>query len=313
MELKGDVSFFFVLSGFIMAYNYQDRLLDGAVSRRTFWVARFARIYPLHWLTLLAAAGLGGYVIAADGMDWVRHFVSAATLTNAYIPRGDYFFLFNSPSWSLCCEQLFYVLFPFVVVLNKRPWRFLCLWGVIALFMIAGMGLTPAEHIKGYWYVNPVTRFPDFVLGMLLYVWYGRVKDAKITPVWGSVSEVAAVALFLAFYMGADAVPKVYRYSCYYWLPIAVMIGVFSLQRGWLSRLLAGRILVVGGEISYSFYLIHLFFLLTYAEWSKRYGWDVAWYISVPVLFVVIVALSYVVHRYFEKPVNKWIKSTLNK
>lgn len=40
------VSFFFVLSGFIIAYNYQEKLLTKTTTKRTFWVARIARIYP---------------------------------------------------------------------------------------------------------------------------------------------------------------------------------------------------------------------------------------------------------------------------
>lgn len=107
------VSFFFVLSGFIIAYNYQEKLQTGQTSKRRFWVARIARVYPLHWLTLFGAAIAGGYVVTSGGMDYLKHFLASLTLTNAYIPRADYFFSFNSPSWSLCCEQLFYFLFPF--------------------------------------------------------------------------------------------------------------------------------------------------------------------------------------------------------
>ena len=50
------VSFFFILSGFIIAYNYEEKLLEKITTKRTFWVARIARIYPLHLLTLLIAA-----------------------------------------------------------------------------------------------------------------------------------------------------------------------------------------------------------------------------------------------------------------
>ena len=50
------VSFFFVLSGFIISYNYQRKLQEKQTSWRTFWVARIARVYPLHWLTLFVAA-----------------------------------------------------------------------------------------------------------------------------------------------------------------------------------------------------------------------------------------------------------------
>lgn len=86
------VSFFFVLSGFIIAYNYQKKLSESKMTKRSFWVARIARIYPLHVLTLLIAAALGGYVIASGFTDWSKHFLASLTLTNAYIPKADYFF-----------------------------------------------------------------------------------------------------------------------------------------------------------------------------------------------------------------------------
>ena len=307
------VSFFFILSGFIIAYNYQKRLQENKITKRSFWVARIARVYPLHWLTLLIAIILGNYVTTSGSMDWFKHFLASLTLTNAYIPKADYFFSFNSPSWSLCCEQLFYICFPFLVPLTKNYKHLLCAFGIIAVLLIVGMYFTPADDIKGYWYVNPVTRFPDFIVGMLLFQLYERLKNKNITSMQGSIMEVASVILFCVFYLYASEVPKVYRYSCFYWLPVAVVLISFSLQKGILSRILSNRFLVIGGEISYSFYLIHLFILLSYAEWQKEADFHIAWYISVPVLFCIIVFLSLLSYRYFEKPMNKRVKLLLNK
>ena len=125
--------------------------------------------------------------------------------------------------------------------------------------------------------------------------------------------EIVSVGLFLLFYLYAAEVPKVYRYSCYYWVPVAMVLLAFSLRKGILSRILSNRFLVTGGEISYSFYLIHLFVLLSYAEWQKTSGLSIAWYISVPILFGFIVALSLLSYRYFEKQMNKRVKLWLNK
>lgn len=307
------VSFFFVLSGFIIAYNYQKKLQENQITKRTFWVARVARVYPLHWLTLLIAAILGGYVIAEGRVDWLKHFLASLTLTNAYIPEDDYFFSFNSPSWSLCCEQLFYVAFPFLIPLTKNYRYLLCVMGIMGVLLVVGMYFTPENAIKGYWYVNPVTRFPDFIVGMLLFQGYERLKNKNISALQGSILEIAAILLFLAFYLYAAEIPKVYRYSCFYWLPIAAILIGFSLQKGVVSRVLSNRFLVIGGEISYSFYLIHLFVLLSYAEWQKQTGFSVAWYMAVPVLFCVIVLLSLFSYYCFEKPVNRWVKSRLNR
>ena len=307
------VSFFFVLSGFIIAYNYQKKLQEKEITRRTFWVARIARVYPLHWLTLFIAVILGDYVVASGGLDWFKHFLASLTLTHAYIPEADYYFSFNSPSWSLCCEQLFYICFPFLVPLTRNYKYLLYIFCVTAILLVVGMHFTPEEEIKGYWYVNPITRFPDFIAGMLLFPLYERLKEKPITFWQGSLMEIGAVIFFLTFYMCASEIPKVYRYSCFYWLPVAVVLISFSLQKGILSRILSHRFLVVGGEISYGFYLIHLFILLSYAKWQKEAGFDIAWYISVPVLFGITVLLSLLSYRYFERPMNKRVKSLLNK
>lgn len=306
------VSFFFVLSGFIIAYNYQDKLQRKEISRRTFWVARIARIYPLHWLTLLIAALLG-YTATTGTADWFCHFLPALTLTHAYVPQTDYFFSFNSPSWSLCCEQLFYLCFPFLVPFIGNGKRLLMAVGIIALLVITGMYLTPEESIKGYWYVNPLTRFPDFIVGILLYKAYTHMKDRSISFRTGSLLEIGAIALFLMFYLYAADVPKVYRYSCYYWIPVSAVLLCFSLQKGIISRWLSNRLLVIGGEISYSFYLIHLFVLLTYAEGQKTGTFpSVDWQVAVPVLFCIVIALCLLSYYYFEKPMNKYIKKLLN-
>ena len=84
---------FFVLSGFIIAYNYQEKLLTKTTTKRTFWVARIARIYPLHLLTLLIAACIGGYVQYSDTTDWIKHFVASTFLLQPFFPSADYFSL----------------------------------------------------------------------------------------------------------------------------------------------------------------------------------------------------------------------------
>lgn len=307
------VSFFFVLSGFIIAYNYQKRLSENKITKRTFWVARIARIYPLHWLTLLIAVVLGNYIIASGAMDWLKHFLASLTLTNSYIPKADYFFSFNSPSWSLCCEQLFYFCFPFLIPLTGNYKHLLYVFVIATILIVVGMHFTPESDIKGYWYVNPITRLPDFLVGMLLFQLYDRLKNKNITLSQGTLIEIASIILFFAFYFYAVEIPKVYRYSCYYWLPVAAILISFSLQKGYVSRLLSNRFLIIGGEISFSFYLIHLFVLLTYSEWQKGSSFHIAWYIAVPVLFGIIVLLSLLSYYYFEKPMNKRIKIWLNK
>ncbi len=171
----------------------------------------------------------------------------------------------------------------------------------MAIVVPIGMYFTPEESIKGIWYVNPITRFPDFILGMLVYRIYIRFANKPINYQTGTLLELVSIAVFALFYWGAEHIDKVYRYSCYYWLPVAFVLLVFSLQRGALSRLLSCRWLIIGGEISYGFYLIHLMVITAYGDT-----------VSIPTLFVMIVTLSMLSYYLFEKPANKLIKKYLN-
>lgn len=301
------VSFFFVLSGFIIAYNYQRKFESRNISRREFWIARFARVYPLHIATLMLYPLVGGALLAMN-WDTVLKLVSQLFLVHPFIPQTDYFFAFNSPSWSLGCEQLFYFLFPFLALwLNDTRKLF---WILIAtgLIVACGMYFTPEEQIRAYWYVNPLTRLPDFLVGMLLFKLYN-----KSTGNW-SVNratwfEIGAVALFIAFYYcgSAGVLPKVYRYSVYYWLPVSLLLYVFAINKGIISRFLSNKYLVIGGDISYAMYLIHLFIIELY----KSTGWNYPWQIVIPILLLITICYSLLSYRYFEKPVNKYIRKHL--
>ena len=307
------VSFFFVLSGFIIAYNYQEKLLEKTATKRTFWVARLARIYPLHLLTLLIAVCIGGYVQYSGTADWIKHFTASTFLLQPFFPSADYFFSFNSPSWSLGCEQLFYFCFPLIVpFLHTKRSLFITLLICLPI-MLAGMYLTNEEQIKAYWYVNPFTRLPDFFVGVLLYQFYRSLCNKKLFYSTGTLLEAGALALFLLFFICAADIPKVYRYSCYYWLPVSLIILIFALQQGGISRLLSNRFLIIGGEISYSFYLIHLFIIDAYMRMSAHYHWQIQWTISVPVILCITIILSLLSFYYFEKPANKWVKRIFTK
>lgn len=308
------VSFFFVLSGFIIAYNYQQKIVDRKVSRRRFWVARIARIYPLHIATLLGVAVIGNLLEPMGWAEGLKHFVPALFLLHPFIPRMDYFFYFGSPSWSLGCEQLFYFLFPFLALFLYKKQRLIGTLLVCAVVVPVLMSLTDEENIRAYWYVNPCARFPDFLVGMLLYRVYGWVRSKPLSFPVASLLEVGAVGLFLLFYVNAaEWVPKVYRYSCYYWIPISLVLVVFSLQKGFLSRVLSNKYLVIGGDISYSFYLIHLWILFAYVQLAHAYDWHISLYVSIPLVFAATVGLSLLSYYYFEKPANRWVKRILNK
>lgn len=303
------VSFFFMLSGFIIAYNYQRKFEQEKITRREFWVARFARIYPLHIVTLFLLVLTGGYLRTTDGETALKIF-SQLFLLHPFIPDMDYFFAFNSPSWSLGCEQLFYFLFPFLALWLSNTRKLLGLLIVVGCCVIWGMYFTPDQQIRGYWYVNPLSRLPDFLVGMLLYQLYEkkRMNWSRQKATW---FEIGAISMFVAFYYAGSAglLPKVYRYSVYYWVPVSLVIYVFAVNRGTLSRFLSNKYLVIGGDISYSIYLLHLLFIGLY----KQTGWNYPWQVVIPGVLLSTIGCSLLSFYYFEKPVNRYIRNRFSK
>ncbi|MBO5263966.1 MAG: acyltransferase [Bacteroidaceae bacterium] len=298
------VSFFFILSGFIIAHNYTGRVNTPA-ERKDYYIARIARIYPLHLLTLIAAIALSGFAIGSL-LSWVQLGMSA-TLTNAYIPRSDFFFAFNAPAWSLCCEQLFYISFPFILPYIKESRRLFAIILLCVIVMVAGAQITPQAYIKGVWYVNPVTRFPDFLIGIAVLGIYNRIKGITIGRATTTAIEAGSIVLFILFYIFAEDVPKACRYSFYYWLPISAVLLSFALQKGALSRILNNKAFILGGEISYSVYLVHLFIVNAIGAHLPEIN---AW-AGAGLALAATLIMSYLSYRYYEKPMNRVVKRWL--
>jgi len=122
------VSFFFILSGVVLAYSYHDPLLRKAVGWSGFVNARLARILPLHVATWLIATVLCLF-FAWHRDRGVHPFVSWITglfCIQVYFPTSNNLFKWNGQSWSISCELFFYALFPFIrPALHRRPLPFL--------------------------------------------------------------------------------------------------------------------------------------------------------------------------------------------
>ena len=111
------VTFFFILSGFLLAYGYKKRLMTREISTSDFYKARAVKLYPLHILCFAAIFLLG-----------IRNFVTADLpkavlnlfLLQSWVPSPDYYMSYNAVSWFLSDELFFHLMFPFVlpVLLN---------------------------------------------------------------------------------------------------------------------------------------------------------------------------------------------------
>ncbi len=306
------VSFFFMLSGFILCLTYRDKLATGQTGFKDFWVARIARVYPLHLLTLLIAIPVSLSGMATAKSLWLGKLLLNTLLLQSFVPDNDVYFSFNGSSWSISNEMFFYLLFPFIIIAWLKGSRFLkislCL---LPLLIPIGIWLVPATLQHHLFYVNPLFRVVDFLMGILLYNLYERIKEAKLfsSSSIATVAEAGAIGLFALFFTFHNSIPEVYRYSCYYWLPVMLIILVFMYQAGYVSKLLSAKWLVLGGEISFSFYLLHQLVMKYIAFFNAKFFIIHSEYVLVGIIFIVSVAASYWCYRFIEVPANRYIKA----
>lgn len=281
--LATGVTFFYVLSGFILTYVYADGM--NGLSRRDFYVARVARIWPATMLSLVLLFLLvpRQLFVPFYGLGWnnwqaAPPLLSFVTMTQAWIPVPAYYFGFNAVAWSVSVEFAFYLAFPFLLRSLTRTWWWKAVlvgalsFGLIAVTARLGLPEYSVESLDqvtrhGLLYVDPVSRAPEFFLGMLLGLAFLRVPPVRRGVARWTILEAAVVVGVLI------AIPKisVFRYN---WLTTDPTVGswldnmgfaatfgalvfVFAINSGAISRLLSTRVPVLLGEISFSIYLVH--------------------------------------------------------
>lgn len=327
--LDQGVSFFFVLSGFILTMVYGEKLKTLSPERSkavgSFIAARIARIWPLHLATLLI------FALLLPEHFWdsftPSHFLASFFLVQSWIPFNDFNFAFNGVSWSLSAELFFYLAFPLLVINYERNWLrnlTLAFLPIPALAFLANyyqLSFQPQGAV-GYHallYVSPFTRVFEFALGMAAFAWAGKVSSrlAKSSLFIASVLEFAALALVIFITYKSEKLAIFFtRLShlgepAHTWLShggtvalsFALLILVFSFSRGIFSRLLSLPALVYLGEISFSVYLVHRLLLHYYYDHFATIGGAGA----LALYWAVLLASSHLLFELVECPARAFI------
>jgi peptidoglycan/LPS O-acetylase OafA/YrhL len=297
------VGFFFVLSGFILAYTYAEKMGQRGAGIAKYYRLRFFRIYPLHWLTLLAVLPLflyGGHLSAPV-------FLANLFLLQAFIPNDLFYFSYNAVSWSISAEIFFYALFPFLVRISPKRLGAMLLAGAAILLSVALASKGP-EFQHYYLYIFPVSRLFDFMLGIGLY----HIYKTGVCKEWKGL-EIIAVGVFVLAFSLHNYIPQAFRFSLYYWIPISLLILAFAYEKGPLSRYLGGKVCVYLGEISFGFYMIHQL-LMTYGHLLVerpllKLHLTVSPWVLTPAYLLGAVALSALSYAYFEQPILRYAKA----
>ena len=311
------VSFFFVLSGFVLTHAYG----DGRVSWRRFYLARIARIAPLHlfciFLLLLALP-----LPAARGQNLgpaasFASFVLKTAMLDSWAPVRGVLSSWNSVSWSISVEMAFYACFPALLfAMTRRPLPTLAgvaavSLGVLAAGVAAGLPVFVLDR-DAVTLVNlgsffPLARAFEFALGMATCLaWRRWVLPARLPVAVWTAMEAAALsgaAVWLLF-----VTPALVRGSSgavFVWLRASGSCGVFALLlavlakgEGRIGRGLAWRPFVALGEASFAFYLVHVIVMRTLRfDFGQGPGTLAALALSL--------GLAFLLHEAVEKPMRR--------
>ncbi len=312
------VSFFIMLSGFVLCDGYQQKLCRNAITYKSFIVRRLVKIYPLH-LLCLAAAFLLLFREQHNPLVWLVNLL----LLQSWFPNPAIHFSGNNVSWFLSVLLLCYGVFPFIIRFVGKSLRkfLLAVCALLVVYFIA-IQFVPADMSNGVIYINPLFRLPDFILGILLW----QILNGKANGLTQRVSEMgtgiktvielAAIGLFVLTVAVYPYVAPRYGLVSLWWPASAALISVFSLfneNGGFVSRLLQIKPLVFFGNMSFSFYMVHVLVIRAARRLVGNFGLmvpDAAFIISTLVAAAVI---AYVVWRYYEKPVTRKLLSRLTR
>ena len=336
-DLSKSVSFFFVLSGFVLGYAYHSR----TYSLFSFYRARFARVWPVTTFSILLVLFILPRSLYLPEAQFENNlgpilFISILCL-QSWFPIPSVFFSFNAVTWSVSVEAFFYACFPFLNKLSFRSLSFLLLslFAInisTALFVsfssIPGFASSNLNSfvIEGILYINPFYRLPEFVCGIIaskIYLHRSCFDDyLKSKPpnrfLVDILSDKYSIFIFPVFiFLGFTSK----QFGLY--LPLEIIINqmlsglifsflivYISLFEGFIVKILSWKPLVFLGEISFGIYLFHQPLMISAAQ---NMGITLLGVQILPpnimVILIWTIVLSTISHLYFELPVRAAINS----
>lgn len=312
------VSFFFVLSGFVLTWSARPDDTRGA-----FWLRRAAKLWPNHIVTFVAAVLL--ITLVAKAPVHMADAVPNLFLVQTWIPRQSTLLSVNTVSWSLACEVLFYLCFPLLIpaIRRIRPER-LWAWALAAVactFVIAlaayALPAEPAWELgmgSLWWnwliYLLPASRLPEFVLGILLA---RIVLTGRRLPLGLGGSVALAIAAYALASLFPDATVSAVAVTA---LPVGLVIaaGAAAEAAGRPPGFLSGRLMVWLGEVSFAFYMCHLLVVRYGLHWLAPGTYSTPVAIGLlAVLFGCTIAIAWLMFVLIERPITRGVGSYLRR
>jgi peptidoglycan/LPS O-acetylase OafA/YrhL len=301
------VSFFYVLSGFIMMIAYRRGNVE--IAPAEYWKNRIARIYPVYLLGLLAFLMVKHFMLQQQVSEG-KNILLNLTALQAWVPGEA--LSYNNPGWSISVECFFYLIFPFL--LNRLYTK-----GRASIYVPATVALwigtqvftewfLRSSHYKGFpseshdlVYYLPLIHLNQFLIGNLAGLWFERVQTRSY--------DMAILGLYGAFLLLLKFCPLYYHNGAM--APVfAGLIVLLAANTGIISRVFRLQPLSYLGEISYGIYILQVpvhmaMWQVCEKRWPQLVQDPTLFFFSYTVVLIVVSAASY---ELVENPARKAIK-----
>lgn len=321
LGLTQGVSFFFVLSGFILTRVYP--VLKTERDVRQFFVARFARIWPVHMLCLVVSFILMGLTFKAH--DLLKA-IASCTLVQDWMLDAKTCLYINHPAWSLSAEALFYGCFPVLLRgVSKRP---LMVVTIAYALLVTALLLIPAhlnmpdslvprgEMPYDFFYFHPIARIFEFITGMSLAVLLKQQRVFSFVRKHGRILTILSLMLVAAGLFSPACLQRfegTFAWRYLHWItftggviPYALLIAVVAVYSGALSRFLSNKHLVRLGNVSFAIYLLHTSLAYVFL-WPFTNCFGLPHWLSFILYCLVLLASADLIYAAFETPVRSFI------
>lgn len=300
------VSFFFMLSGFVLFWLYGEKIKNGSCSLKSFWLARFSRLYPLHFLTLILVLVLQLVYMGGHHAYFVYpyndsfHFGLNLILGSHWGFEQGY--SFNAPIWSVSVEIGLYAAFFLAVVTGRSSWRYLLAY-IIILVLTRRFGFVISR-----WH-GPLETF--FLGGLTFYGLQFYLRHALRSRFTDLILITVPIVTWVLIAIG-DSVSAIVltRYSLLIRVVFpATIVGLVLLEL--VVKAPFSRMKWIG-DCTYSSYLLHFPLQLLFALVAPLVFSDTqkAFYSTSILLlfFLVLIPLSLITFHFFEVPLQKYIR-----
>jgi peptidoglycan/LPS O-acetylase OafA/YrhL len=334
------MSLFFVLSGFVIYYNYAESFAREPLGRATwkFFVARFARLYPLYAISIIVALP---YLPAEGLSDDLGVVLAYLTLTQAWFNVEMAVF---PPDWSISAEWFFYLAFiPLGAAVRKvaRPLLVLVVYSalaVLAVLLLFHWFAAPLTEMGKQWlyvnarvssdpwgwliYFSPPLRLLEFIAGMFSARTLMNFGASGTAPRYTSAILAGALLWCVAVVFVRPLTsepPMSFILSNVIFAPaLALLILHVCFSDGWLSKMLSSRALQFMGDISFSVYVWSFFVMdRIIAPEFRLKAWSVEAAANAMGRIAIVIGLTtvfaYGSYLLIEMPARRWIRAALTR